>query len=66
MRSAQTATRRSFATPAPTGQVASLEGKLHRVGSYVDKLKAADEQKLHKTQAPRGGPQSLLHAVGVR
>jgi chromosome segregation ATPase len=32
-------------------EVASLKTKLRRVGSYVDKLKAADEEKLRRTQA---------------
>lgn len=32
-------------------QVASLETKLRKVGSYVDKLKSADEEKLRRTQA---------------
>lgn len=32
-------------------QVASLETKLHRVGGFVDKMKAAEASKMSKTQA---------------
>jgi chromosome segregation ATPase len=42
---------RNAALTEARNEVASLKTKLRRVGSYVDKLKAADEEKLRRTQA---------------
>merc|ERR1719207_215477 len=42
---------RNAALNEARNEVASLKSKLRRVGSYVDKLKAADEEKLRRTQA---------------
>merc|ERR1719440_843413 len=49
--SQQNAAGRNAALNEARSEVASLKTKLRRVGSYVDILKAADEEKRRRTQA---------------